>query len=505
MGFFSKKKQAAHDEDRPVPTITASSSFADRSRNNPKRFLRTLSLKDKRGGGFPHISTDKRAPANAQRTFSDLEMSSKSFSSTSSRRYESIESLCKSTHLSGTIDAGSTHDGEDAKKKARPIAKRASTEPASLKKSTASAMKPPAGEGKRPAAEGKRRPAPLIDSVEDVTASASRTFQGKGFHISAVGIIKSPKVERKISEALLKENGKTMKIEKRVQITVKSLKDIKIIRTLGIGASGRVSLARHTKSGKYLAVKIVNVYDDEKRVQLLHELETLMKFISRFWVRFYGAFYDGSGAVYIALEYMDCGSLMDVTKRCEAIPEQLMKAISLHCTHALKTLHETRWIHRDFKTANILLSSEEKKAKLSDFGLATQLAEGVENADDFVGTLAYLSPERLNGKPYTYAADIWALGITIAECLLGRHPFGESSVYFDYLDKAMEEKDILPDDGRFSEGARDFVRLCTNCNPENRPSAQELLNHPWLTSNLCKESDFEQWLTTIAKPPPQQP
>lgn len=79
------------------------------------------------------------------------------------------------------------------------------------------------------------------------TAKPERTFQGKGFAISAVGIVKSPKVERKISEALLKEKGNSTKFEKRVQITVKSLKDIQILRTLGIGASGRVSLARHRK------------------------------------------------------------------------------------------------------------------------------------------------------------------------------------------------------------------------------------------------------------------
>eukprot|EP00188_Purpureofilum_apyrenoidigerum_P002343 Plantae.Rhodophyta-Purpureofilum_apyrenoidigerum.ctg24448.p1 GENE.Plantae.Rhodophyta-Purpureofilum_apyrenoidigerum.ctg24448~~Plantae.Rhodophyta-Purpureofilum_apyrenoidigerum.ctg24448.p1 ORF type:complete len:492 (+),score=98.12 Plantae.Rhodophyta-Purpureofilum_apyrenoidigerum.ctg24448:153-1628(+) len=488
MGFFSRRKQTA-SEDEKSTVVATSGSFADRSRMGYKRANQNVP---------PNHSKDKKA--SVPRTISDFEVSSKSFSSSSSR----IDSVSKSTHLIGSVEAGSSNDSEESRRKVRSIAGRSPSEPASMKMSTASAKKPPMSDAKRPPAkEVRRRPAPLLESVEESTASPGRTFQGMGFHISAVGIIKSPKVERKISEALLKENGKTIKMEKRIQITVRSLKDIKVIRTLGIGASGRVSLARHTKSGKYLAVKVVNVYDDEKRMQLLHELETLMKFISRFWVRFYGAFYDGSGAVYIALEYMDCGSLLDVMGRCGAIPEQLMKAISQHCAHALKTLHETRWVHRDFKSANILLSSEQQKAKLSDFGLARQLTEGMESIDEFVGTLAYLSPERLNGKPYTYAADIWAFGLTIAECLLGSHPFGESSVYFDYLDKAMDEKDILPDDGRFSEDARDFVRLCMNCEPENRPSAKELLDHPWLTSNLCKDSDFEEWLTTVAKPQPQ--
>lgn len=93
---------------------------------------------------------------------------------------------------------------------------------------------------------------------------------------------------------------------------------------------------RLCRSSKYLAVKVVNVYDEEKRKQLLDELQTLMKFVSRFWVRFYGAFYDGSGAVYIALEYMDCGSLKDVLDKRGPIPERLMRRITLHIVHALK-------------------------------------------------------------------------------------------------------------------------------------------------------------------------
>ena len=79
-----------------------------------------------------------------------------------------------------------------------------------------------------------------------------------------------------------------------------------------------------------------------------------------------------------------------------------------------------------------------------------------------------------------------------------RHPFGASEVYFDYLDFALRDNDLVPSDGTFTDEARDFVCCCMKKDPNERPTAADLLDHPWFALvDQCKESEFEEWLTEI--------
>ena len=82
-------------------------------------------------------------------------------------------------------------------------------------------------------------------------------------------------------------------------------------------------------------------------------------------------------------------------------------------------------VHRDVEPANVLLEDGERiHARLSDFGLAQfEEAETLTAQGDVPGTLAYISPERLHGKPATPAAGIWAVGVLLWEALAARHPF----------------------------------------------------------------------------------
>jgi len=76
------------------------------------------------------------------------------------------------------------------------------------------------------------------------------------------------------------------------------------------------------------------------------------------------------------------------------------------------------------KPGNILLNCR-GEIKISDFGLSAELDSTKEMCATFIGTHAYMSPERLGGKPYSFASDIWSLGITLVECALGQaHAFG---------------------------------------------------------------------------------
>jgi len=319
------------------------------------------------------------------------------------------------------------------------------------------------------------------------------TFNQNGFQISKDGIVNRPgTIERRISTGSSLDG---VPRSPHAIVEINSLEEIAPFRQLGAGASGRVYLAEHKPSNKYLAIKVVNVYDEPKRTQLMKELETLTTYVSRFLVRFYGAFYDGNGGVHIALEYMDCGALCDVVTEFGAVPENVANHIAFHCLLGLKFLHDSHVLHRDFKTANILLSRQTVRAKLSDFGLARDVNPGVSQANTFVGTIAYMSPERLHGSHYTYASDIWGLGVSIAECLLGKYPFEKPQSYFDYIEATMTEN-LLPR-GRFSKECESFIRLCANVDPKKRPKTETLLKHPWIANANRSTEEFANWLDNI--------
>jgi serine/threonine protein kinase len=265
-------------------------------------------------------------------------------------------------------------------------------------------------------------------------------------------------------------------------ILVRSLEEFVRGPTLGCGAAARVYLASHAKTNARMAVKEINVYDEAKRNQLLKELETLISHNNRYLVRSYGAFYDGEGLVHVTLEYMDRGALSDVVRRTGPVPEPVIRHVARNCLRGLSYLHNNRVIHRDLKTANILLSRRAGVAKLSDFGLARDLVPGASKADTFVGTLAYMSPERLHGSVYTYASDIWGFGISLVECVLGRYPFEKPQSYFDYVAAVRTNPWELVGD-LASPAMLGFVERCTKLDPTERSTVQELLQHDWLNGS----------------------
>lgn len=351
----------------------------------------------------------------------------------------------------------------------------------------------------------RKRPPPLVGTQGKATDSSSDWansvgvfasdggFITGGFRITTEGMLNRPDIEtRQDSDPEADEAPRSSE----TKIAVGGLKEFRNGPVIGAGAAGRVYLAEHIPSKATMAIKTVNVYNKEKRNQLLKELETLCKHNSRYLVRFHGAFYDGSGAVHIALEYMDHGCLSSFIQRVGKIPEHIVKMIAQDCLRGLRFLHRHHVLHRDFKTANILLSRRICRAKLSDFGLARDLNPGVSKVDTFVGTVAYMSPERLQGGKYTYASDIWALGVSLVECLIGHHPFNTPQNYFDYIEATVASGTLqgFHSDSQFSAEVKDFVTQCTYTDPKKRPKAVDLLEHPWIKDMRRDAQAFGSWL-----------
>lgn len=352
----------------------------------------------------------------------------------------------------------------------------------------------------------RKRPPPLMKGLVLPTESPSAAYSNvfgrdggfvtDGFKITSEGMVNKPDID------LREDEVQTMRgADQLLGFHMKSLSEFRKGPTIGAGAAGRVYIALHQPSSLAVAMKTVNVFDKALRSQLMKELVTLSRHVSRYLVRFYGAFYDGSGAVHIALEFMDRGCLASFVKKNGPIPERIVRIIAKDCMRGLRFLHKYHVLHRDFKTANILMSREQCCAKISDFGLARDMNPGVSKVNTFVGTVAYMSPERLQGSEYTYASDIWALGVSLCECLMGRYPFDNPTNYFDYIDATMTNNlfDTGNEEmGRVSETARSFIMLCTDADPKKRPTAEELLNHSWLKGFRPDRSMFGAWMDEVS-------
>ena len=280
--------------------------------------------------------------------------------------------------------------------------------------------------------------------------------------------------------------------------------DIEIEKPIGNGASGNVYKAILKNKNIPIAVKSINIYDDNKRQQFKNDLRVLSYNKCNFLVHFYGAFFQ-EGTVKILLEYMNLGSLENILKIIKkkklpqpCIPEPILAKIVIQILNGLLYLYKSvHLIHRDIKPANILINSQ-GFVKLTDFGIAKNLENTSNLSKTYVGTRNYMSPERIIGNEYSYSSDIWSLGLVIYELATGIFPYQNGNDYLMQIKKIVEDPEpSLNDNGDFSEDLINFVQGCLKKDPNERFTVTELLCHNWIVNNYDNDYDICEWLEML--------
>ena len=275
--------------------------------------------------------------------------------------------------------------------------------------------------------------------------------------------------------------------------------EVEVDSVLGRGAGGIVSRAVHKPTGTRLAIKQVQLYDKDKREQLMNDIRTLIQAQHcQYLVQLYAAYYHRpSGRVHVALQLMDKGSLQDVLKRLSGpVPEQFIPIIAYQVVKGLQFLHGHKHLHRDIKPGNILLNSD-GCVKLSDFGISKTLDNTANICDTFVGTAIYMSPERAIGRDYSFSSDMWSFGMVLIEMATGKSPFPTIASFpllFDYLCNRPEPR--LDPSSSISPELQDMVALCLQRDSMRRPTASQLVDHPLFKSGRVMEDmpNFSAWL-----------
>ncbi|XP_041657262.1 serine/threonine-protein kinase 10 [Cheilinus undulatus] len=259
-----------------------------------------------------------------------------------------------------------------------------------------------------------------------------------------------------------------------------------IIGELGDGAFGKVYKARNKETGVLAAAKQIETKSEEELEDYMVEIDILAKCDHRYIVKLLDAFYHDN-TLWIMIEFCP-GGAVDATmlELDRGLTEPQIKVVCRQMLEALVYLHRMKIIHRDLKAGNVLLMLD-GDIKLADFGVSAKNTKTLQRRDSFIGTPYWMAPEvvmceTMKDAPYDYKADIWSLGITLIELAQIEPPHHELNPMRVLLKIAKSEPPTLDYPNKWSPEFKDFLKKALDKNPETRPTAVQLMEHPFVRS-----------------------
>ncbi len=282
--------------------------------------------------------------------------------------------------------------------------------------------------------------------------------------------------------------------------------DFKRGQQIGKGSFGRVFCALNNKTGETIAIKQIDLdmITPEQREATFSQIQTEVQLMRELQhpniVTFYGTQiqYTPKARMNIIMEFVPGNSIACMLKQFGPFSENVIINYTRQLLLALSYCHARGVIHRDIKGKNILIHST-SLLKLADFGSAKifqdVLLKGAPSSS-FGYTPHWIAPEVILGG-YNSRMDIWSLGCVIVEMATGDLPWAEhnTSNQFQIMFHIASTEAIPTIPERLSAAGKHFLSLCFQRNPDLRPSADELLQHPWVavpdTSNSTNNNNID--------------
>lgn len=263
-----------------------------------------------------------------------------------------------------------------------------------------------------------------------------------------------------------------------------------IVRILGKGGMGTVYLARDQRLGRYVAIKVLNAselaYEDRKG-RFLREARSAASIRHHNVATIHEVGETPEGLPFIVMEYCE-GETLSQRVRRRPIESAEFLSIARQIAAGLAAAHERGIIHRDIKSANIIVE-QNGTVKILDFGLAKSLPRSITDpglektfestAGHFFGTLHFLSPEQARGANADVRSDLFSVGVVLYHIAAGHLPFNAEAPLM-VLDKIRdgEPEPFAPVDPAFPATATRIIARLLQKNPDDRyQTARELLGH----------------------------
>ncbi|CDW84848.1 mitogen-activated protein kinase kinase kinase 3-like [Stylonychia lemnae] len=264
---------------------------------------------------------------------------------------------------------------------------------------------------------------------------------------------------------------------------------------IGSGAYGKVYQGLDMATGQLLAIKQIKFQMKNDAIKkelrtIKHEIQLLQSLYHPNIVKYYSTeiSQDGNGAD-ILLELVPGGSIRQLLDKFLAFDERLVKIYTRQMLEGLNYLHENNIIHRDLKCANVLVDNM-GVVKLSDFGASKKIIQNFNQYGEIVdeklsksviGSPYWMAPEIMQKIGHGKPADIWSLGCCVIEMLTSKPPwieYGKDAKTIMDLIKTHGKPPKYPDN--ISKECKGFLDYCFEQDQTKRPTAQELLYHPFV-------------------------
>ncbi|XP_036190733.1 serine/threonine-protein kinase D3 isoform X2 [Myotis myotis] len=258
---------------------------------------------------------------------------------------------------------------------------------------------------------------------------------------------------------------------------------------LGSGQFGIVYGGKHRKTGRDVAIKVIDKmrFPTKQESQLRNEVAILQNLHHPGIVNL-ECMFETPERVFVVMEKLH-GDMLEMILSSEKsrLPERITKFMVTQILVALRNLHFKNIVHCDLKPENVLLASAEPfpQVKLCDFGFARIIGEKSFRRS-VVGTPAYLAPEVLRSKGYNRSLDMWSVGVIVYVSLSGTFPFNEDE---DINDQIQNAAFMYPPNPwkEISGEAIDLINNLLQVKMRKRYSVDKSLSHPWL-------QDYQTWL-----------
>lgn len=278
------------------------------------------------------------------------------------------------------------------------------------------------------------------------------------------------------------------------------------IELIGKGAFGRVYKCRDQKTGNLVAIKIVNIdeqdwseglgigdteadkniADFKKEVSILRQLkDNNAKNVNVIHDAF-----DFHSQLWIVSDYCTGGSIRTLLRpfekngKAQGLPEQFIIPIARELAAAIKSMHDLHIIHRDIKCANVYIT-EDGNIQLGDFGIVGVIDHDNTKRKTVVGTPHWMPREiieslgdKFTTEGYGSEIDIWSYGCTVYEMATGAPPY--SRTHIDMLPTRLEEAPPRLEGDQYSEELKDLIAFCLNPDKQERPTADDVMEHPYI-------------------------